>query len=196
MAMVPRLRVPAAIAAGVLLLFGAYARSGVAVAGALTVQLLASDRATETPVANSEFLPGADATAAEAFTGTLRIAQAVMQTSPALRDPLVGGRDARLFPAITLSFFADDGVLVPVQRGEMVAETGAVRAASYWRVIPQFGRVWKQAGDGDWSRAAFPLMLVNDTENHAHQGVATKPLLSRRGGGVGRGLSRRPPRVA
>ena len=30
----------------------------------------------------------------------------------------------------------------------------------------------KQA-DGDWSRAAFPLMLVNDTENHAHQGLAT-----------------------
>jgi CubicO group peptidase (beta-lactamase class C family) len=40
-------------------------------------------------------------------------------------------------------------------------------------VIPQFGRVWREKDDGEWSRAAFPLMLVNDTENHAHQGLAT-----------------------
>ena len=40
-------------------------------------------------------------------------------------------------------------------------------------MIPQFGRVWREKADGDWSRAAFPIMLVNDTENHAHQGLAT-----------------------
>jgi hypothetical protein len=40
-------------------------------------------------------------------------------------------------------------------------------------VIPQFGRVWREPTDSGWSRAAFPLMLVNDTENHAHQGLAT-----------------------
>jgi len=54
-----------------------------------------------------------------------------------------------------------------------VRETAAGAVPSYWRVIPQFGRVWREQRDGDWSRAAFPLMLVNDTENHAHQGLAT-----------------------
>ena len=33
--------------------------------------------------------------------------------------------------------------------------------------------MWREKADGDWSRAAFPIMLVNDTENHAHQGLAT-----------------------
>src|SRR5208282_2730947 len=58
-------------------------------------------------------------------------------------------------------------------RGEMVRETSAGSSPSYWRVIPQFGKVWRERADGAWSRAAFPLMLVNDTENHAHQGLAT-----------------------
>ncbi len=40
--------------------------------------------------------------------------------------------------------------------------------------FPQFGRIWRDPGEeGPWSRAAFPLMLVGDTENHSHQGVAT-----------------------
>lgn len=89
---------------------------------------------------------------------------------------MIGGRDARLFPALSLALFSDGGTLVPVQRGEMVVETPAQTARgarSYWTVIPQIGRVWREPGDGEWSRAALPLMLVNDTENHAHQGVAT-----------------------
>ena len=86
---------------------------------------------------------------------------------------MIDGRDARLFPGLELEFFTSGGALVPVQRGEMVRESAAATVPSYWRVIPQFGRVWHERADGDWSRAAFPLMLVNDTENHAHQGLAT-----------------------
>ncbi len=121
---------------------------------------------------NAEFAPGPGAAAAPSFAGRLRIAPATMQTIPALEQPIVGGRDARLFPGVTLSFFTLGDLLVPVQRGEMVAESGGGATPSYWRVIPQFGRVWKLASDDGWSRAAFPVMLVNDTENHAHQGLA------------------------
>jgi len=96
-----------------------------------------------------------------------------MQTLPVLNQPLIQGRDARSFPGVQLEFFTVGDVLVPVQRGEMVRETAAGSVPSYWRVIPQFGKVWREKGDGDWSRAAFPIMLVNDTENHAHQGLAT-----------------------
>ncbi|MBS0374049.1 MAG: hypothetical protein JSR73_05685 [Proteobacteria bacterium] len=134
--------------------------------------LLAGGKAAEA-VANAVFAPGPGATAAPDFSGVLQIAQASISTDPVLVTPVVGGRDARLFPAVSLEFFTVDGVLVPVQRGELVRETGRAPVPSYWQVIPQFGRVWHESRDGAWSRAAFPVMLVNDTENHAHQGLAT-----------------------
>jgi hypothetical protein len=137
---------------------------------------------TDAPVDNAIFYPGAGAAPAPEFAGTLRIRGARMRTSPELQRPVIGGRDARLFPGISLSFFTVDDILVPVRRGEMVAESAPGPTPSYWDVIPQFGRVWREEGADGWSRAAFPLMLVNDTENHAHQGLAT--FLYRDGGAV------------
>ena len=125
------------------------------------------------PVDNADFRPGVGAAPGPEFSGTLRIRGARMQTTPELQHPVIGGRDARLFPGIVLSFFTVDDILVPARRGEMVAESTPGPTPSYWDVIPQFGRVWREEGADGWSRAAFPLMLVNDTENHAHQGLAT-----------------------
>lgn len=89
-------------------------------------------------------------------------------------NPRIDGRDAGLLPRITLGFATAGDVLIPLQRGQIVSEHRPGEAASYWSVIPQFGRIWRDPGDdGAWSRAAFPLMLVGDTENHSHQGVAT-----------------------
>jgi hypothetical protein len=127
----------------------------------------------DAPVSNAAFAPTADALAAPAFHGVLHITSASLSTLPALATPVQEGRDARLFPGLTLSFTTDGDTLVPLERGEMVRETAPGSAPSYWRVIPQFGRVWRKADEEGWSRAAFPLMLVNDTENHAHQGLAT-----------------------
>ncbi len=139
----------------------------------LPVDTLLNHRMTAEPVANVAFAPGPDATVAPPLAGTLRIAQSVLSTRPVLDSPVVAGRDARLFPAFQLQLFTSGDLLVPVARGEMVAESGAVAVPSYWRVIPQIGRIWHDAADGEWQRAALPLMLVNDTENHAHQGLAT-----------------------
>jgi hypothetical protein len=139
----------------------------------LPFTVVKSGTPTAKPVPNAAFIPGADAMPAPEFSGTLRIAQASMQTEPAIRVPVVDGRDARLFPGVTLGFFTVGEMLVPVEHGVMVRETLPGATPSYWRVIPQFGRVWRERADGDWSRAAFPIMLVNDTENHAHQGLAT-----------------------
>jgi hypothetical protein len=126
----------------------------------------------DAPVDNALFLPRADAVAAPGFYGTLRISATRMRAAPELQRPVIGARDARVFPGVSLSFFTVDDILVPTRRGEMVAQSTPGPAPSYWDVIPQFGRVWREAGADGWSRAAFPLMLVNDTENHAHQGVA------------------------
>jgi CubicO group peptidase (beta-lactamase class C family) len=124
-------------------------------------------------VDNANFYPGIGAAPGAEFSGTLWIRGARMHTTPELRYPVIGWRDARLFPGVALSFFTVDDILVPARRGEMIAESTPGPIPSYWDVIPQFGRVWREEGADGWSRAGFPLMLVNDTENHAHQGLAT-----------------------
>lgn len=122
---------------------------------------------------NSAFYPGPGARAASPFAGHLDISQSLMSFEPVLRVSKVGGRDARLFPAARLAFVSMDDVLVPVQCGEITGEDLTARTSSYWSLIPQFGRVWRDPSDpSGWSRGAFPLMLVNDLENHAHQGLA------------------------
>jgi hypothetical protein len=128
----------------------------------------------ERPAPNGYFSPPAGARAAPDFSGLLRIAQGRIETRPRLTSPRIEGRDARLFPRITLGFVSAGDVLVPLQRGQIVCEHRPGETPSYWSVIPQFGRIWRDPdADGPWSRAAFPLTLVSDTENHAHQGLAT-----------------------
>jgi CubicO group peptidase (beta-lactamase class C family) len=139
----------------------------------LPVRVFEAAQVPQAPVSNSAFAPGPRALPAPPFEGVLEIAAAPMRIQPALDAPVILGRDARIFPGVRLTFLTMGDVLVPVERGSMVRETGGGSVPSYWRVIPQFGRVWREKGDGDWARAAFPIMLVNDTENHAHQGLAT-----------------------
>jgi hypothetical protein len=134
--------------------------------------LLAGDPG-RAPVVNSAFFPGKDVLPAPPFAGTLHIHQVVLQTHPTLGKPVQDGRDARLFPGVTLEFFSVDDRLIPTQMGEMVTESAPGSVRSYWRVIAQAGRIWREAADAGWSRASFPIMLVSDMENQSHQGLAT-----------------------
>ncbi len=170
-----RLTNPAARHCTTALLFALLsARAGAGPAtDALPAQLMFDNETSATPVDNAAFLPAQDALAAPPFAGRLRLDSTAMRTLPALTSPVLDGRDARLFPGVSLGFVTVGELLMPLERGQMVREIEAGKAPSYWRVIPQVGRVWREQRDGDWSRAAFPLMLVNDTENHAHQGLAT-----------------------
>lgn len=149
----------------------------------LPLRLFEAGKPLEAPVDNSAFAPGQNAQPAPPFTGSLRFGPASMRTEPMLSQPVIDGRDVRQFPGIRLEFFTVGDVLVPVEHGQMVRALNGSGTPSYWRVIPEFGRIWHEPADGEWSRAAFPLMLVNDTENHAHQGLAT--FLYRRGQATG-----------
>jgi hypothetical protein len=168
-----RIRATCGLTLGVALLALRLAPAQAGAADILPLRAFQSARTLEAPVANAAFIPAAGSLPAPAFSGTLSLGPAQMQMEPPLEQPLIIGRDARAFPGIRLGFFTIGDVLVPLERGGMVRESAPGAAPSYWRVIPQFGRVWREPGDGEWSRAAFPLMLVNDTENHAHQGLAT-----------------------
>jgi CubicO group peptidase (beta-lactamase class C family) len=165
------LRIFLALCVGVVLLCPPAVKA--AAAELLPEQAFHTAHALDAPVANMAFAPGEGALPAPEFNGVLKVHASPMQTLPVLKDPLIQGRDVRIFPGVELEFFTVGDILVPVQRGQMVRETAAGTVPSYWRVIPQYGKVWHEKGDGDWSRAAFPIMLVNDTENHAHQGLAT-----------------------
>lgn len=158
-----------ALLAGVVAGSAVQARS----AGPPAVSELLGGNAGHAPIANNAFYPGPDALPAPAFAAILHIEPTALQTNPVLEKPVQGGRDARLFPGVTLEFFTVEGRLIPVQRGEMVAESAPGHMPSYWRVIAQVGRVWHEAADGAWSRASFPVMLVSDMENQSHQGLAT-----------------------
>ena len=139
----------------------------------LPIAVLLAGDAGAAPVDNAAFHPDEGAVEAPDFVGALALQASAMRTLPPIDRPVQDGRDARIFPGVTLEFFTLGQRLVPVQRGEMVRETAPGKAPSFWRVIPQIGRVWRDPGEHGWSRAAFPLMLVNDTDNDAHQGLAT-----------------------
>jgi CubicO group peptidase (beta-lactamase class C family) len=154
-----------------MLMFPAWSCAGPA-SEALPTAVLLAGRTGPAPKPNAAFYPGSDSLAAPPFNGILSMRQTRLQTQPAIDKPLQDGRDARLFPAVILEFFTLGELLVPVQRGEMVREVPGAKS-SFWRVVPQVGRIWREHADGGWSRAAFPIMLVNDTDNDAHQGLAT-----------------------
>jgi len=166
-----RATVIASFCAGIVALSPLVARAGAA--ELLPVRAFESGHSLDAPVQNAAFAPSEGASPAPAFTGVLRVRPTQMRTLPVLDHPIIQGRDTRIFPGTQLEFFTIGDVLVPVERGQMVRETGGGPTPSYWRVIPQFGKVWREKGDGEWARAAFPIKLVNDTENHAHQGLAT-----------------------
>ncbi|HTV79137.1 MAG TPA: hypothetical protein VMF03_12815, partial [Steroidobacteraceae bacterium] len=114
------------------LMFGVVAGpvAGARSARPLAVSALLAGSAGSAPVANSAFYPGKDALAAPPFAGVLHIQQSALQTNPVLAKPVQDGRDARLFPGISLELFTVDGRLIPVQMGEMVTESapGHVRS--------------------------------------------------------------------
>ncbi len=123
--------------------------------------------------ANAAFVPGPDARPAHApFRGTVSLSETEMIVKPRKFTDRVLGRDPARFPGVSVSFFTLDGDLVPFTQN-VIRYGSAAQGSSYWDMIVQPGRVWSEAGDGDWSRAAFPFALVNSIEGETHNGLAT-----------------------
>ncbi len=122
---------------------------------------------------NDRFLPSSEAEAARhAFSGTITLTGAEMQTDPADLDPRrFMDRDTKLFPDVSLGFVTDGRDLIPLDRDLIVAGT-RTEGGSYWDVLVGPGTVWSEPGE-EWSRAAFPLQLASSVENETYNGVAT-----------------------
>ena len=123
-------------------------------------------------VPNASFVPLAGTAAAPAFHGTLRVQESRMAATPeTFKSGEVFGKNPMIFPAFELSFTTADGDLIPVTQD--VVRVGSLPGGeSFWDILVQPGRVWKEEGDGDWSRASFPFALMHSLEGETHNGVA------------------------
>lgn len=122
------------------------------------------------PVDLSAYAPPSDARPPlHRFEGRLRLSgQPATRTVVALRD-FVSSRDttqARSFPQdLELAFVQHGDVLIPTQRGPIPG------THPWWEISVEAGKVWNEAGDGDFSRAAIPFALVQRNANCTHNGV-------------------------
>lgn len=161
----------------ILALIAAFLMAERAVAGAsrlISSADLLQNRWSGGLVANSAFIPGAAAAAPHTvFLGTLQLTEGRFAAQPAtLAGRSILGRDPTLFPGVAISFFSDNGDLVPFTQ-EVIRYGSAKIGRSFWDIIVQPGRIWSEPRDGAWSRAAFPFALVNSLEGETHNGLAT-----------------------
>lgn len=78
--------------------------------------------------------------------------------------------DTTLFPGLALDLVITDvGDVIPLERG-VIRNPVANRTASFWEMIAGPGRAWA-IGNG-WSRAGFPISLVQSYEGEAWLGLA------------------------
>lgn len=92
--------------------------------------------------------------AAHGFSGTVSFTDTRM-IFPKDRNPYDG---ENTFPAFTVDFIADGGKLIPIQNEPIFTRENS---SSFWDVIAGAGAVWQEENDGAWSRASFPLSLID-----------------------------------
>ena len=124
-------------------------------------------------VDNLAFMPPAESRRArDPFTGTVQLREIEMATVPqTFKSRQVLGKDAKVFPAVAISFITVNDDLVPTTQ-DVIRYGSLARGRSLWDVIVQPGRVWCEPGDGQWFRAAFPFALVHSLSGETHNGVA------------------------
>jgi hypothetical protein len=70
-------------------------------------------------------------------------------------------------PEFNFEFVQCDGYLVPIQRGLIIADHPK------WNIILEPGRAWQEPGDGGYSRASLPFVLVVKGGNATFNGTLT-----------------------
>ena len=120
-------------------------------------------------VDNRYFMPmGASAPAKHELSGMIQFSEQTMVTTHP--DATWLGSGQTIFPSFTLPVISADGHLIPLTRE--IIYSGAV-LNSHWNVIVSPGKVWSEAGDGDFSRASFPFVLTDNKIGQVRNGLAT-----------------------
>ena len=122
----------------------------------------------ESQVDNSWFLPIEPFNEAlHVLTLSIDISETLMNCN--LQGVEVNGRAIDVFPVVEFRLTSRAGDLIPLDCDLLKNSVGR----SYWDVTLSPGKVWSEADDGGWSRAALPFQLTNIFENDSHHGIAT-----------------------
>jgi CubicO group peptidase (beta-lactamase class C family) len=134
--------------------------------------LLDSGGLDDDPVHNSYFkaLGSKVGSAHHAFQGRVKLDTSIVLGRPAGNR---GHRDYPEFPKVTLEFFTYGDELVPRERHTLITR------GNTWDIIVEPGRIWSEASDKGWSRAAFPFSLIDKQSNLLRNGLATFVYTSR-----------------
>ncbi len=140
---------------------------------ALTASFLAAAEAPPSPLPTARFAPPSDALpASSSLTGRYSFSpQADASSFRVITDRFdflaLNGTDLQRPPSLEVDLVQSGDRLLPVQRGLVVTDH------PFWDTVWTPGRVWREAGDGDWSRAALPFALVEKNANCTHNGLLT-----------------------
>ena len=119
------------------------------------------------PVHFDNFLPvGKEAPLTQSLKGTIQVPTYQLLSRVSSRPTRWPGFVEA--PGFEAKFITVGDRMVPANAGEMLATLHPE-----WRVIVDEGRLWSEAGDGEWSRAAFPLTLIHYDGRVSFSGAAT-----------------------
>jgi CubicO group peptidase (beta-lactamase class C family) len=133
----------------------------------LTTNALTNGFAFDGPVDESALTPPDDfAPAAHIFEGRLELlGEKEYGHIEVLRGEL--GPEYTYLPEFDFEFVQSDSYLIPIRRGNLIADH------PIWNIILEPGRVWQEAGDGDFSRASLPFALTVKGGNATFNGTLT-----------------------
>jgi len=131
----------------------------------LTYEELMNGFACNSPVEESAIAIPADADPpTHVFEGRLElVGEDQHQDMQILRGEL--GEEYSYLPEFDFEFVQNNDYLIPRQRGLIIADHPV------WNIILEPGRVWSEAGDGDYSRASFPFTLMPKGSNSNFNGT-------------------------
>ncbi len=133
----------------------------------LTAGALTNGFAFDGPLDESALTPPDEpAPAAHIFEGRLELlGEKENGHLEAVRGEL--GPEYAYLPEFDFEFVQDDGYLIPVRRGNLIADHPV------WNIILEPGRVWQESGDGGFSRASLPFALTVNGGNATFNGTLT-----------------------
>jgi len=119
------------------------------------------------PVDMSAFAP-VNAVKALPFEGKITFNGGRIKGFEALKDSYDYGRGkAGSLPSFAVNFVSSGSDLIPVRRGLILGKH------PQWDIILEPGRIWREAGETGFNRAAIPFALQEKNANCTHNGVMT-----------------------
>lgn len=134
------------------------------------------EQLTVADLQQNRFLPLADMSyfakpdwateAVHSFSGSVSFTETRL-IFPKERDAYEG---EDIFPKFSVDLMTHEGALIPLQNGPIFTQDDS---NSFWDVIVGTGAVWQEENDGAWSRASFPLSLIDRYMGQVRNCVAT-----------------------